>query len=64
MRKQFIMLAASVILGVAAVLSFSDNKSDTAKPGSPKCAKNCTKTKKPAPATTGFFIVDSYQGVL
>ena len=64
MRKQVLILAALAILGIAAGLSLSnDSKSTAARPISPKCAKNCVKAKKQAP-TTGFFIVDSYQGIL
>jgi hypothetical protein len=63
MRKQILILAALAILGVAAGLSLSNNKKTASQPVSPKCAKNCVKARKPA-AATGFFIVDSYQGVL
>jgi hypothetical protein len=65
MRKQILIMAALAILGVAAGLSLSNNKTkgSASQPKSPKCANNCIKAKKPA-AATGFFIVDSYQGVL
>jgi hypothetical protein len=63
MRKQILILAALAILGVAAGLSLKNNKGTASQPKSPKCANNCIKAKKPA-AATGFFIVDSYQGVL
>lgn len=63
MRKQVLILAALAILSVAAGLSFTNNKGTAAQPSSPKCAKNCIKAKKKVPVT-GFFIMDSYQGIL
>jgi hypothetical protein len=64
MRKKLLLLTAFGILGLVAVLSFSKNEPAVSQFSSPKCAKNCSKAKKPVPAATGFFIVDSYQGVL
>lgn len=63
MRKQVLILAALAILGVAAGLSLGNKKGTAVQPSSPKCAKNCIKSQKKAPAATGFFIVDSYQGI-
>lgn len=64
MRKQVLILAALAILGAAAGLSLGNKKGTSAQPSSPKCAGNCIKTEKKAPASTGFFIIDSYQGIL
>ncbi|HEX4957906.1 MAG TPA: hypothetical protein VFV46_06990 [Lacibacter sp.] len=63
MRKHVLILAALTILGVAAGLSLTNKKSTPVQPSSPKCAENCTKAKKKVPVT-GFFIMDSYQGIL
>jgi hypothetical protein len=63
MKKQFIILVSAALLSVTAWLAIAAIGKSATQTKSETCSKKC-KVKPAAAPTTGFFIIDSYSGIL
>lgn len=63
MKKQFIILVSAALLIVTAWLAIAATAKSTAQIKAETCSKKCEAKPSAAP-TTGFFIMDSYSGIL
>jgi hypothetical protein len=63
MKKQFIILVSAALLSVTAWLAIAATEKSVTSSKTETCSKKC-KAKPATTPTTGFFIIDSYSGIL
>jgi len=63
MKKQFIILVSTALLSVTVWLTIAPTTNSVVDTNPKTCSKKC-KDHPAATPTTGFFIIDSYSGIL
>lgn len=63
MKKQYIIIVSTALLSVTAWLAIAATGKTIVKSETETCSKKCN-VKPAATPATGFFIIDSYSGIL
>ena len=64
MKRQIIILAAFLVMAITGWALLSGVTKAPSKPCATACKKETTPTKASSGPSTGFFIVDSFSGIL